>query len=89
MSKSRRGCSANIPFGEVASHVIGYIGASVREKERIEAAGLTANYKGSDYIGKVGIELSYEKNCTARPAPPKSRWMPRGAWFARCRANLD
>ena len=50
------------PFGEVASHVIGYIGRiSQGEKERIEAAGLTANYKGSDYIGKVGIELSYEK----------------------------
>ena len=50
------------PFGEVASHVIGYIGRiSQGEKERIEAAGLTANYKGSDYIGKVGIELSYER----------------------------
>lgn len=50
------------PFGEVASHVIGYIGRiSQGEKERIEAQGLTASYKGSDYIGKVGIELSYEK----------------------------
>ena len=50
------------PFGEVASHVIGYIGRiSQGEKERIETQGLTANYKGSDYIGKVGIELSYER----------------------------
>ncbi len=50
------------PFGEVASHVIGYIGRiSQGEKERIEAQGLTSNYKGSDYIGKVGIELSYER----------------------------
>ena len=50
------------PFGEVASHVIGYIGRiNQGEKERIETQGLTANYKGSDYIGKVGIELSYER----------------------------
>ena len=50
------------PFGEVASHVIGYIGRiSQGEKERIETQGLTPNYKGSDYIGKVGIELSYER----------------------------
>lgn len=50
------------PFGEVASHVVGYIGRiSQGEKERIEAQGLTSNYKGSDYIGKVGIELSYER----------------------------
>ena len=50
------------PFGEVASHVIGYIGRiSQGEKERIEAQGLSASYKGSDYIGKRGIEVSYEK----------------------------
>ena len=50
------------PFGEVASHVVGYIGRiSQGEKDRIEAQGLTSNYKGSDYIGKVGIELSYER----------------------------
>jgi penicillin-binding protein 2 len=50
------------PFGEVASHVVGYIGRiSQAEKERIEAQGLTANYKGSDYIGKRGIEVSYER----------------------------
>ena len=50
------------PFGEVASHVIGYIGRiDQKEKDRIEAQGLTANYKGSDYIGKRGIEVSYER----------------------------
>jgi penicillin-binding protein 2 len=50
------------PFGEVASHVIGYIGRiNPSEKERIDAQGQTAEYKGSDYIGKVGIELSYER----------------------------
>ncbi len=50
------------PMGELASHVIGYIGRiNPKEKERIEEAGLGPEYKGSDYIGKSGIELSYEK----------------------------
>jgi penicillin-binding protein 2 len=49
------------PFGEVASHVIGYIGRiNDEDLDRIENRDETANYKGSDYIGKVGIELSYE-----------------------------
>ncbi len=51
------------PFGEVASHVVGYIGRiSQSEKERIDQQDLTASYKGSDYIGKRGIELSYERD---------------------------
>lgn len=50
------------PLGELASHVIGYIGRiNQKEKGRIDELGLTAQYKGSDYIGKSGIELSYEK----------------------------
>ena len=50
------------PYGEVASHAIGYIGRiNDRDVARIDEWGETANYKGSDYIGKVGIELSYER----------------------------
>ena len=50
------------PFGEVASHVIGYIGRiNDKDVERIASWDETANYKGSDYIGKVGVELSYER----------------------------
>ena len=50
------------PFGEIASHVIGYIGRiNDRDVERIDDWDETANYKGSDYIGKVGVELSYER----------------------------
>jgi penicillin-binding protein 2 len=50
------------PFGEIASHVIGYIGRiNDRDVERIDEWNDTANYKGSDYIGKVGLELSYER----------------------------
>src|SRR5258706_8579810 len=49
------------PYGELASHVIGYIGRiNEADVDRIEERDETANYKGSDYIGKVGIELSYE-----------------------------
>jgi len=50
------------PFGEMASHVIGYIGRiNDRDVDRIEEWRETANYKGSDYIGKIGLELSYER----------------------------
>jgi penicillin-binding protein 2 len=50
------------PFGEVASHVVGYIGRITdRDVDRIDDWDDTANYKGSDYIGKVGVELSYER----------------------------
>lgn len=50
------------PFGEVASHVLGYIGRiSDRDLERLDAEGLRSNYKGSDYIGKSGLESSYER----------------------------
>ena len=50
------------PLGEVASHVVGYIGRiNDRDVARIEEWDETANYKGSDYIGKVGVELAYER----------------------------
>ena len=52
----------NYPYGELASHVIGYIGRiNDKDVERIDEWDETANYKGSDYIGKVGVELSYER----------------------------
>lgn len=52
------------PLGEVGAHVLGYIGRiNQREKEAIEdwPEEEQANYKGTDYIGKLGIEQSYEK----------------------------
>ena len=49
------------PFGELASHVIGYIGRiNQTEKERIQESDDAANYRGTDYIGKLGVEQSYE-----------------------------
>ena len=51
----------NYPYGELASHVIGYIGRiNQAEKEAIEQADDPANYRGTEYIGKLGVEQSYE-----------------------------
>ncbi|QJR16841.1 penicillin-binding protein 2 [Usitatibacter palustris] len=50
------------PQGEVASHAIGYIGRiNEPDVKRIEAQGLATNYKGTDHIGKLGLEGAYEK----------------------------
>lgn len=50
------------PLGEVASHVLGYIGRiSQNDAKIIEASDDAANYTGTDHIGKEGIEKSYEK----------------------------
>ena len=50
------------PFGEIASQLLGYVSRiNDRDLERIDEWNETANYKGSDYIGKVGVELSYER----------------------------
>ena len=52
----------NYPLGETGAHLIGYIGRiNQREKERIEDSDDAANYRGTDYIGKLGVESSYEK----------------------------
>ena len=51
----------NYPFGELASHVIGYIGRiNKSEKERLEESVDGANYRGTEYIGKLGVEQSFE-----------------------------
>ena len=49
------------PYGEMASHVIGYIGRiNQSEKEVIEDSPDEANYRGTEYIGKLGVEQSFE-----------------------------
>ena len=51
----------NYPYGELASHVVGYIGRiNQAEKERIEEGDEEGNYRGTDYIGKLGVEQSFE-----------------------------
>lgn len=52
----------NYPLGDVASHAIGYIGRiNQKEKERIEESEEQSNYRGTEYIGKLGIEQSFER----------------------------
>ncbi|MFY3384114.1 penicillin-binding protein 2 [Paracidovorax sp. MALMAid1276] len=51
----------NYPLGDVASHAIGYIGRiNQAEKARIQDSEDEANYRGTEYIGKLGIEQSFE-----------------------------
>jgi penicillin-binding protein 2 len=49
------------PYGETASHVVGYIGRiNASEKQKLAEEDEDGNYHGTDYIGKLGIEQSYE-----------------------------
>ena len=51
----------NYPYGELASHVIGYIGRiNQSEKEKIDDGDDADNYRGTEYMGKLGVEQSYE-----------------------------
>ena len=49
------------PYHEQISHLVGYIGR-INESEiaQLEEDEMAANYRGSDYIGKTGIEQKYE-----------------------------
>jgi len=50
------------PQGEIFSHVVGHIGRiNQREIDQLDEDGQLANYRGSDYIGKTGLEQRYEK----------------------------
>jgi penicillin-binding protein 2 len=54
----------NYPWGELAAHAIGYIGRiNQPEKKQIEdwPEDEQSNYRGTEYIGKLGIEQSFEK----------------------------
>ncbi len=51
----------NYPLGETGSHLLGYIGRiNQAEKEAIDDTEDAANYRGTEYIGKLGVEQSYE-----------------------------
>jgi len=51
------------PFGEKTAHLVGYIGRiNEADAAQLEANDLAANYRGSDYIGKTGLEQSYESD---------------------------
>ncbi|MEE9332090.1 MAG: penicillin-binding protein 2 [Methylophilaceae bacterium] len=50
------------PNGKLGVHIAGYIGR-INDKDlvRLKKADALSNYKGTDHIGKSGIEQSYEK----------------------------
>ena len=51
------------PLGDSASHVIGYIGRiNEDDQEHLDELGVASNYRGTDTIGKRGIEASYEQD---------------------------
>ncbi len=54
----------NYPLGETGSHLLGYIGR-INPAERKEMADwddeIQDNYKGTEYIGKLGLEQKYEQ----------------------------
>jgi penicillin-binding protein 2 len=56
------------PFGDSFTHVLGYI-AKINSKDltRIEQKGETARYRGTRFIGKLGIEKYYEEILHGQP----------------------
>ncbi|WP_031434797.1 penicillin-binding protein 2 [Methylomarinum vadi] len=46
------------PYGELASHVVGYVG---RINERELKSLPVSEYRGTNHIGKIGIEKTYEE----------------------------
>ena len=50
------------PYSEKTSHLLGYIGRiNQHDVDRLEEDDQAANYRGTDYIGKTGLEQYYEK----------------------------
>lgn len=51
------------PQGKLGSHLVGYIGRiNDNDLDSLEKSGDLSNYKGSDHIGKGGLEQYYERN---------------------------
>ena len=51
------------PYSESASHVIGYLGRiNEDDQDRLEELGVDANYRGTENIGRRGVEASYEQD---------------------------
>lgn len=49
------------PQGQLGSHLVGYIGRiNDKDLESLKESGELSNYKGSDHIGKTGLEQYYE-----------------------------
>lgn len=55
------------PQGEVAAHVIGYVGRiSEADEDHLAEQGLLGNYRGTSIIGKKGVEKTWENTLHGR-----------------------
>lgn len=55
------------PQGKSAAHVVGYIGRiSEADAQQLDDQGVAGNYRGSDFIGKKGLEKTYEEQLHGR-----------------------
>lgn len=55
------------PQGEAAAHVVGFIGRIAdSDQEELERTGRAGNYRGTDVIGKKGIEKTWEETLHGR-----------------------
>lgn len=49
------------PQGEITSHAVGYIGRiNDADLARLKENGVLANYRGTNHVGRAGLEQSYE-----------------------------
>lgn len=49
------------PYSDKTAHLLGYIGRiNQADEDRLEENDALANYRGTDYIGKTGLEQYYE-----------------------------
>lgn len=50
------------PHADVMAHVVGYIGRiNAHDQEQLAEEGRAANYRGTEHIGKAGVEARYER----------------------------
>jgi penicillin-binding protein 2 len=50
------------PHRDLTAHLVGYIGRiNSNDVEALEGSGQSANYRGTDHIGKTGLEQNYER----------------------------
>ena len=50
------------PYADVMAHVVGYIGRiNPTDKAKLDKEGRAANYRGTEQIGKAGVEARYER----------------------------
>ena len=60
----RAGLTRHYPLGDVAAHLVGYVGGiTLQDLRRVDEK----RYRGSNHIGKSGVEYSYESRLHGEP----------------------